>query len=76
MVFVKTRQILIDNMHILERSIFKDLWLPVTYENCNQTIDVITRLYRKHIRSNVPKTVNLYQRSDPAVLWFLNTTGC
>ncbi len=76
MVFVKTRQILPKDVHTLEGSAFKDLQLLVTYENCDQTMDVIVRLYHKHIRSNTPKTGNLYQKTDLAVLWFLNTTGC
>lgn len=63
-------------MHTSEGSTFKNLQLPVTHENCYQKTNVITRLYYEHIRLNVPKTGNLYQRTDLAVLSFLNTTGC
>ena len=75
-VFIEMWQILPNNVHILEKNVFKDLWLPVIRENCDQTTDVIARLYCKHIRSNAPKTGNLYQRTNLAVLWFLNTTSC
>lgn len=34
-VFVEIRQILIDNMHILKKSAFKDFRLSITCENCN-----------------------------------------
>ncbi len=76
MVFLETWQILPDDVHTLEGNAFKDLWLLVIRENCDQTTDVIARLYRKHIRLNVSKNGNSYQRTDPAVLWFLNTTSC
>lgn len=76
MVFIEMWQILPDDIHILEGSIFKDLWLLVTCKNCDQITDIIVRLYCKHICSNAPKTKNTYQRTDPAVLWFLSTTGC
>lgn len=76
MVFVETREILPDDVHTLEGSAFKDLQLPITRENRDQTTDIIARLYRKHIKSNAPKTGNSYQRTDPVVLWFLNTIGC
>lgn len=68
MVFVKTWQILSDNVHTLEGSEFKDFWLPITCENRNQITDVIARLYCEHIHLNAPKIGNLYQRIDPAVL--------
>lgn len=73
--FDEMLQILFENVHILEESTFKDFWLPVTYENWKQTTDVITRLYYKYICSNIPKTENSYQRINPAILWFLNTTS-
>ncbi len=76
MVFVETRQILPKDMHILEGSVFKNLQLPVIRENCDEIMDVIARLYRKHIRSNAPKIGNLYQRTNTAVILFFNTTGC
>ena len=75
-VFIETRQILSDNMHILEGSAFKDLCLPITCENQEQITDFIVRLYYKHIHSNIPKTKNLYQKIDLAILWLLNTTSC
>ena len=43
------RQILSDNVYILERNVFKDLQLFIIYENCNQTIDIIARLYHKYM---------------------------
>lgn len=49
--------------------------MPVTHENCDQTIDVIAKLYCEHIYLNVLKIGNLYQRTDPVVPWFLNITG-
>ncbi len=49
MIFMETRQILHDNLHTLEGSTFKDLQLPITRENCDQTIDVIARLYCENI---------------------------
>ncbi len=75
-VFIETRQILPEDVHTLKESTFKDFQLLVTRENCDQTTDVITRLYREHIQSNAPKIGNSYQRTNPAVLWLLNTTGC
>ncbi len=39
-------------------------------------MDVIVRLYREHIQSKVAKIGNSYQKTNPAVLWFLNTTRC
>lgn len=36
-------------MHLLEKNIFKNLWLLVIDENSNQTIDIIVKLYYKHI---------------------------
>lgn len=50
--------------------------MPVICENHNQIINVIARPYHKHICSNVLKTGNLYQRINPAILGFLNTTSC
>lgn len=41
MVFVHPSQILLDNVHTLERSAFKSLQLPVSKENCKQITDVI-----------------------------------
>lgn len=76
MIFIETWQILPNNVHTLEQSIFKDLQLLVTHENHDQITDVITRLYHKYIWSNAPKTGNLYQKTNPAVFWILNTTGC
>lgn len=49
--------------------------MPITCENWNQTIDVIARLYYEHIHLNVPKMGNSYQKSDPAILLFLNLIG-
>ena len=74
--FVETWQILSNNMHTLEGNPFKDLWLPITCENRDQTTDVIARLYCKYISLNMPKTGNSYQKTDLSVLWFLNTTSC
>lgn len=34
-IFIETQQILPNNVHKLEKNTFKDLWLPVIYENCN-----------------------------------------
>lgn len=76
MVFVETRQILPNNVHTLEGSAFNDLRLPITRENRDQITDVIARLYCNHICLNAPKTEKSYQKTDPAILWFLNTTGC
>ncbi len=59
-VFVETRQILLDDVHTLEGSAFKDPRLPVNRENREQTTNVIVRLYREHIQSKVAKTGNSY----------------
>ena len=48
-VFVKTPQILSDNIYTLEESTFNNVQLPITFENCNQKINVIARLYYKYI---------------------------
>ena len=63
-------------MYTLEGSAFKNLWLLIICENCNQIMDIIARLYYKHIQFNIPKTENSYQKTNLTVLWFLNTTGC
>lgn len=73
MVIVETQQILLDNVYILKGSAFQDLWLIVTHKNCNQTTNVIARLYYDHICLNGPKTKNSYEKTDLAILWFLNT---
>lgn len=61
-------------MHIIEESIFKNFLIPITYENCDQVMKVILKLYHKYIQSNVKKTKKLYQRTDLAILWFFNIT--
>lgn len=75
-VFVETRQILLDDLNTLDGSAFKDLRLPVSQENRDQITDVIIRLYRENIQSKARKTGNAYQKTDSAILWFLNTIGC
>lgn len=59
-VFVETWQILPDNMHTLKETVFKDFWVRIILENCDQITDVIARLYYKYIRLNALKTGNLY----------------
>ncbi|WP_375449376.1 hypothetical protein [uncultured Nostoc sp.] len=76
MVFIDPQQILPEGVHTLETSAFKDLWLPVSNENRGQITDVTPKLYRDNFDSNMRKTGNAYQKTNPAVLWFLNTTGC
>ncbi len=61
-------------MHILEEGAFKDLELSVSCENRDQIMDIMIRLYRKHIQSKVARTGNLYQKTNLAILWFLNIT--
>lgn len=68
MVFIETRQILPDNMYILEGSAFKDFQLLIIGEYCDQITDVIARLYHEYIRSNGPKTGNSYQKTNTAIL--------
>lgn len=75
MVFVEMWQILPKDVHTLEGSAFKNLQLPVTRENCDQTTDIIARLYHEYIQLNVSKTGNSYQRTNLTVYWFLNTTS-
>ncbi len=45
LIFVDLRQILHTDVHTLDGSAFKDLWLPVSRENCDQITDIIARLY-------------------------------
>lgn len=59
-VLVKIWQILSDNIHALEENIFKNFWQPINYENRDQTIDVIVKLYYKYIQSKMAKTKNFY----------------
>ena len=54
------QQILLDNMHMLEKSAFKDLWLLVNCENWDQTTDVIVRLYHEHIQLKTSNIRNSY----------------
>lgn len=58
-VFVKTQQILPNNIHTLKRSTLKDLQISITFENWNQAMEVILRLYCEHIQSKVEKIENL-----------------
>ncbi len=73
-VFVHPSQVLPDNVHTLEHSAFKSLRLPVSKENREQITDVIAQLYKDKLQS--AKTGNAYERIDPGILWFLNTSGC
>ena len=73
-VFVHPSQILPDDVHTLERSAFKSLRLPVSKENREQITNVIAQLYKNKLQS--AKTGNAYERTDPGILWFLNTSGC
>ncbi|WP_375449210.1 C-terminal helicase domain-containing protein [uncultured Nostoc sp.] len=75
MVFVHPSQVLPDDVHMLEQSAFKNLRLPVSRENREQITDVIAQLYKNKLQS-AKKTGNAYERTDPGILWFLNTSGC
>lgn len=75
MVFVDPQQILPEDGHTLESSAFKDLRLPVNHENREQITNVIAKLYR-NVEPTTKKTGNAYQKTDPALLWFLNTSVC
>ncbi len=68
LIFVDCQQILPIDMHTLDSSAFKDLWLPVSRKNYYQITDVIARLYRENGQTRVARTQNSYQRTDPAVL--------
>lgn len=64
-------------MHTLNGNAFKNLWLPVNRENCDHQItDVIARLYQENGQTEMATMGNSYQRSDLAMLWFLNGTRC
>ncbi len=76
LIFVDPRQILPTNVYILNGNTFKDLRLPVSRKNCNQITNVIARLYQKNGQTKIARTGNAYQKTDPAVLWILNTTKC
>ena len=41
LVFIHPSQVLPDDVHMLEQSAFKNLWLPVRRENCEQITNVI-----------------------------------
>ena len=71
---VHPSQVLPDDVHTLERSAFKSLRLPVSRENRKQITDVIAQLYKNKLQS--AKTGNAYEKTDPGILWFLNTSGC
>lgn len=50
--------------------------MHITYKNHDQIINAIVRPYHKYIQFNMPKIKNSYQRTNPAILWFLNITSC
>ena len=75
MVFVNTSQILPDNVHTLESSMFKDLQLPVTRDNQDRITNVIAKLYRNNLEPKRETGGNAYETTDPALLWYINTSG-
>ena len=63
--FVNSNQRLPDNIDTLESSSFKDLQLPVTFDNQDRIIDIITELYHNHLEPKKEKGGTIYQKIDP-----------
>lgn len=50
--------------------------LPVTYKNLDPVAEAIGKLYNDNKQSSRTRTETAYEKIDPAILWFINTTGC
>ena len=74
MIFVYPNQILSDNIYILKQSVFKNLRLPINRKNREQITNIIAQLYKNKLQL-AKKTRNKYEKTDPGIFWFLNTSG-
>ena len=74
--FVNSKQILPDDIHTLEASPFKDLQMAVSCKNQDIITDVVAKLYRDNLQHNKEKDGNMYEQTDPAILWYINTSAC
>lgn len=60
---------------MLKQNAFKNLQLSVNKKNREQITDIITQLYKNKLQS-IKKTGNIYKKTDPGILWFLNISKC
>ncbi len=64
------------NLEIVKISPFRDKTMPVSRKNRKEISTVISSLYAGNMQIRKDKGLNVYHQVDPALLWYINTTGC
>lgn len=75
-VFVESKHILPDNISTLEESPFQKSATPLGPNDEDVAVEIISTLYEKNLQTKRESSPSAYYQVDPAVLWFINTTGC
>ncbi len=65
-----------ENLKIIKISPFWDRTMPISRTNRKEISTMISSLYTGNMQIRKKKGLNAYHQVDPALLWYINTTGC
>ncbi len=75
-VFIKSKHVLPDDIAPVRDSPFRDYRTAIGPHDRAQAAKIISTFYENNFQNKKVKTPTPYHALDPAVLWFINITGC
>ncbi len=73
---IESKYVLPDGIVRVKNSSFCNYRTAIGPHDTTQAAKIISTFYNNNFQNMKVRTLTLYHTLDPAVLWFINTTGC
>lgn len=75
-IFIESKYIFLDDIASVKDSLFGNYKTTLGPNDSAQAAKITSTFHKNNFQNKKVKTPTLYHTLDPAVLWFINTTGC